>query len=66
MYSKQYNRISLYDLIFYSKYKNYNRLLFKFKFIYELNSILHVIWLQTICKLCKLKFKIYKMKFIKI
>jgi hypothetical protein len=41
MYSKQYNRISLYDLIFYSKYKNYNRLSFKFKFIYELNSILH-------------------------
>ena len=32
-YSKQYNRIQLYSLIFYFKYKNYNKLLIEFNHI---------------------------------
>jgi hypothetical protein len=37
------NFFNKYFLVFYFKYKNYNKLLIKFEFIYKLNLIKHVI-----------------------
>jgi len=45
-YSKEYYWIQLHGLLFYSKYKNFNKLSIEFESYMKLNSFQYVIWFQ--------------------